>query len=169
MNERIEQLLEEIKMSPSLFADTIGVQRATISHILSGRNNPSLDFVQKVLSRFPELNPDWILSGKGDMWRKPLVPRVEKVIDDKDMILRSENNQPELFADLNPQPNTADTVTVSELKKPVKTEGKIRDRSSQTEGIEVRNDVSSTNELSAKQLSKVILLYNDGTFESYIP
>lgn len=169
MNERIEQLLEEIEMSPSLFADTIGVQRATISHILSGRNNPSLDFVQKVLSRFPELNPDWILSGKGDMWRKPLVSKVEKVIHDKDMKLRSENNQPELFADLNPQPNTADTVPVPELRKPVKPEGKIRDRSSQTEDIEVRKVVSSTNELSAKQLSRVILLYNDGTFESYIP
>ena len=48
-------------------ADIIGVNRATISHILSGRNKPSIDFLQKLLSSYPELNANWLISGVGDM------------------------------------------------------------------------------------------------------
>jgi len=51
--------------SASAFADKIEVQRSSISHILSGRNKPSLDFVMKVLSAFPEVDLYWLLNGKG--------------------------------------------------------------------------------------------------------
>ena len=51
--------------SASSFAEKIGVQRSSISHILSGRNKPSLDFVLKVLSSFPEVELYWLLNGKG--------------------------------------------------------------------------------------------------------
>ena len=49
------------RLSPARFADIIGVQPANISHIISGRNNPSLDFVQKMLKAFPDLNLDWLI------------------------------------------------------------------------------------------------------------
>jgi transcriptional regulator with XRE-family HTH domain len=61
INERIREILETKNMSPSRFADEIGVQRSSISHILSGRNKPSLDIITKIVRRFPELGTDWFL------------------------------------------------------------------------------------------------------------
>ena len=67
MTDRISLLLKARNITASQFADEIGVQRSSISHVLSGRNKPSLDFIQKILKRFPEINPDWLLFGKGPM------------------------------------------------------------------------------------------------------
>ena len=62
--KRITQILEEQQLSSSAFADTIGVQRSSISHILSGRNKPSLDFILKTVRAFPSYSTDWLLFGK---------------------------------------------------------------------------------------------------------
>ncbi|MDC0204429.1 helix-turn-helix transcriptional regulator [Flavobacteriales bacterium] len=62
--------MESEDLKPSSFADKIGVNRATISHILSGRNKPSIDFLQKLLSNYPELNVNWLITGIGFMQTK---------------------------------------------------------------------------------------------------
>ena len=54
-------------LKSSALADSIGVNRATISHILSGRNKPSIDFFQKLLSTYPDLNSNWLITGIGYM------------------------------------------------------------------------------------------------------
>lgn len=63
--ERIKTILSHFNLSPSAFADTIGVPRSSISHLLSGRNKPSLDFVLKLVDTFPEIDLYWLLHGKG--------------------------------------------------------------------------------------------------------
>jgi transcriptional regulator with XRE-family HTH domain len=70
IKDRILKLLNTENMSSAKFADLIGVQRSNISHILSGRNNPGLDFLQKVMHRFPLLNSEWLLLGKGEMFKQ---------------------------------------------------------------------------------------------------
>ena len=67
MKERIEKIMELEQLSASKFADAIGVQRSNISHVLSGRNNPSLELVNKILDHFESINADWLLLGKGEM------------------------------------------------------------------------------------------------------
>jgi transcriptional regulator with XRE-family HTH domain len=67
MIERILELLKVKGLSPSQFADEIGVQRSAISHLITGRNNPSLDFILKILKRFPDVSSDWLLTGSGGM------------------------------------------------------------------------------------------------------
>lgn len=62
--ERIDQIIQEQQLSSAAFADAIGVQRSSISHVLSGRNKPSLDFILKILEAFPHISPDWLLFGK---------------------------------------------------------------------------------------------------------
>ena len=62
--KRIIQILEEQQLSSSAFADTIGVQRSSISHVLSGRNKPSLEFILKTVRAFPAYSTDWLLFGK---------------------------------------------------------------------------------------------------------
>jgi transcriptional regulator with XRE-family HTH domain len=63
--ERFARILEYYNLSASSFADKVDVQRSSISHLLSGRNKPSLDFVLKVAKTFPEVNLYWLLNGKG--------------------------------------------------------------------------------------------------------
>lgn len=62
---RLEKILNYYGLSASAFADKIAVQRSTISHLLTGRNKPSLEFVLKVVKSFPEVNLYWLLNGKG--------------------------------------------------------------------------------------------------------
>ena len=67
MYERLKNWMESEGLKPSALADTIGVNRATISHILSGRNKPSIDFLEKLLSAYPNINANWLISGIGYM------------------------------------------------------------------------------------------------------
>lgn len=67
MLNRIKQIIEKEKLSSTQFATEIGVQRSALSHVLSGRNKPSLDFMMKIKKRYPEINLDWLLLGKGRM------------------------------------------------------------------------------------------------------
>ncbi|KAB1071398.1 helix-turn-helix transcriptional regulator [Tamlana haliotis] len=64
--KRLQKVMDYYGESASSFAEKIDVQRSSISHILSGRNKPSLDFVLKILSAFPEVNLYWLLNGKGE-------------------------------------------------------------------------------------------------------
>jgi len=64
---RIKHLIKSNDLSASAFADKIGVQRSSISHILSGRNKPSLEFVEKVLSQFPNISADWLIKGETEI------------------------------------------------------------------------------------------------------
>ncbi|NPD45431.1 helix-turn-helix transcriptional regulator [Lentimicrobium sp. S6] len=72
MIERIKLLLSVKNLSPAQLALSIGVQRSGISHILSGRNKPSLDFVLKILESYPEINESWLLVGHGEMLKSNL-------------------------------------------------------------------------------------------------
>ena len=63
--KRLQKVIDYYGESASSFAEKIGVQRSSISHILSGRNKPSLEFILKILSTFPEVELYWLLNGKG--------------------------------------------------------------------------------------------------------
>ena len=67
MHNRLKNWMESESLKSSALADNIGVNRATISHILSGRNKPSIDFLQKLLHSYPDLNANWLISGIGYM------------------------------------------------------------------------------------------------------
>ena len=69
MNNRLQQFLELENLTPAKLADTIGVQRSGLSHILSGRNKPSYDFITRLLAKFPRINSDWLLTGKGKPYK----------------------------------------------------------------------------------------------------
>ncbi|WP_418498547.1 helix-turn-helix transcriptional regulator [Flagellimonas sp.] len=77
---RIQVVIAYYGLSVSAFADEIGVQRSSISHLLSGRNKPSLDFVMKLVNAYPEVNLYWLLKGEGSFPEskdvKPESPKV---------------------------------------------------------------------------------------------
>lgn len=71
--KRLTILMDYYELSAALLADKIEVQRSSISHILSGRNKPSLDFVLKILKAFPEVELYWLLNGLGSFPKAPEV------------------------------------------------------------------------------------------------
>jgi transcriptional regulator with XRE-family HTH domain len=75
MKDQLSVLLVHLGITATRFADEIGVQRSGISHILSGRNQPSYDFIIKIVRRYPEINLEWLVLGKGEIMasgtRKP--------------------------------------------------------------------------------------------------
>jgi transcriptional regulator with XRE-family HTH domain len=78
MKERLLEFLKSENKSSAQLADEIGVQASGISHILSGRNNPSLDFVLKMLEKYEFLSTEWLLFGKGSMYKEG---RVQNLFD----------------------------------------------------------------------------------------
>ncbi len=70
MKDRLQQFLTLEQLSPARFADILGVQRSGLSHILSGRNKPGFDFISKMLQKFPQINSEWLLTGKGKMYKE---------------------------------------------------------------------------------------------------
>lgn len=83
--KRLEYLMDYYSLNASLFADKIGVQRSSISHLLSGRNKPSLDFILKITEEFPSVDLYWILNGEGNFLKTntptPILER-QKIEDD---------------------------------------------------------------------------------------
>ncbi len=70
MKSRIQEILQREQLSAAQFADKIGVQRSSVSHVLSGRNKPSIDFIQKILQNIDGISADWLLSGRGEFRKK---------------------------------------------------------------------------------------------------
>ncbi len=88
--KRLEKIIDFYGENASSFAEKIGVQRSSISHILSGRNKPSLEFVLKVLSAYPEVELYWLLNGKGNF------PNTENSVDPKNVVIPIPPQQEEI-------------------------------------------------------------------------
>jgi transcriptional regulator with XRE-family HTH domain len=69
MNKRLEQFLAAENITQSQLADTIGVARAGVSHVLAGRNKPGYDFLLNIMNHYPDLNIEWLMTGKGKMYK----------------------------------------------------------------------------------------------------
>ena len=85
MKERLQSLMNLKKMTPSQFADSIGIQRSTLHHIISGRNNPSVDVINKIHSTYPDVDLNWLISGDA----KPSSPVIQKELfsnEDEDSV-----------------------------------------------------------------------------------
>ena len=95
MKDRLIKVLNHLGLTATRLADEIGVQRSGISHILSGRNQPRYDFIVKFLTRFPEINAEWLLLGKGTMLKdKEPVAESKPIKDHSSETVR----QPDLFS-----------------------------------------------------------------------
>jgi transcriptional regulator with XRE-family HTH domain len=151
MRERILKFLELENLTSAKFADDIGVQRSSVSHILSGRNNPSFEFIQKILSRYKFINAEWLVMGTGNM---------VKTVRQGDLF---ENTPPEVKIpaqgignDSNIEAKIDQNTTI--ISEPV---GKLENEASPGE---LKKFV-----VSQKQIEKVVILYKDKSFASYIP
>jgi len=109
METRIHRLIGSENLTPTKFADIIGVQRSAISHILSGRNKPSFDLIQKILTKFPRVSSEWLLMGRGEMYKTMVQQRLFDV-DQKTNDIKIEVKSPVL------QGNTSNTPIPKEAE-----------------------------------------------------
>ena len=95
--ERIEKIMQLEEMNSAVFAAEIGIQGSTLSHILNGRNNPSLDVLKKILNRFRTVSSDWLILGVGSMYRsekQSQTPTLFDLIDES--ASKSANSEPKI-------------------------------------------------------------------------
>lgn len=156
MIKRIELVIQSQNLTPSQFADRIGIQRSGLSHILSGRNNPSLDFVQKVLVAFPDLNPAWFLQGKGRMYVNLSVHEETQKTDGLLSVTMPSVPVPVLE-------NSGTDSTAAEQQEEVAQEEPV--------GQNMMPDMPPFSLAERKNggVKKILLFYEDGTFEEYFP
>ena len=107
MVNRIQKIMNHYGFTATKFAQEIGIQRSALSHIMSGRNKPSLDFILKLKNRFPEIDTDWLLFGHGEMF-------VEKVSNPTQLNLEWNTKMNKIEGDAL---NSIETATVDDKKK----------------------------------------------------
>lgn len=93
MLDRIIKIMEYYKLTPSEFADTLEIDRSRLSHILNGRNKPSLEVVMKILENFPDISSEWLLFDKGDMFKKKIFSKDQLQTGELDLIIPEKLNK----------------------------------------------------------------------------
>ncbi|AZA83828.1 XRE family transcriptional regulator [Chryseobacterium lactis] len=176
LNERISKVIEYSNLTPSEFADEIDVQRSSISHITSGRNKPSLEFIIKIKSRFPELLWDWLVTGEGEMLKSELpeaAPVVEEHVEDK---VRT-TPLPDLFTMMNNDNEFgADETDIEPAQSSpgesiISTKDKAPENISDSQRLEnssgqILSQVFGNQE---NKIKRIVLFYENGKFESFEP
>lgn len=141
MNDRLMHFLKARNLTSTRLADEIGVQRSSISHILSGRNKPSYDFIYKFLEHYPDVNPRWLILGQGNMYLQ--------------------KTQATLPFD---HPQKKSTPAEPDISKPDQTNDQQTDSEKQKDSQEGTTIAEQT-----RHVEKIIILYSDSHFEAYHP
>jgi len=187
---RIEKVIQMVGLTSGQFAQEIGIQTSTLSHILNERNKPSLDVMKKILNRYPNINAEWLILGLGSILRK-----------------ESNSQAPTLFGDEEINSSISDSNTLTELKKndaelfsfqhqtvktesiPVYTHSKTENQpenlhsvnktDSSTQPLIMNNETDvaqklvdavenlKQNQIIDKKVRKIILYYSDNTFQEF--
>lgn len=141
MKEKLEYLLREKQLTATQLARLLEIQPSGISHIMSGRNKPSFDFVVKILSVFPDINPDWLMLDSDEVYRRGEAPRSNPLFDIDEFDSPSESSSA--------------VLENSELSA----------SQNQVEKLSMQNFSSAKN--SGKPVDRIVIFYADGTFESF--
>lgn len=146
--KRLEILLDYYSLSASVFADKIGVQRSSLSHLLSGRNKPSLDFILKIIEGFPDVDLYWILNGKGSFPKSDESIKINRTTTTPTVPLESIENK------IDEVPNLFTEKVISPVNK-------------------MENNFPDTkihaDQRNESEIDRIVIFYKDGTFKNYVP
>lgn len=137
---RLEFILEHFELSASAFADKIGVQRSSLSHILSGRNKASLDFILKINDTFPELNIEWLIKGNGSF--SGAQKQENKTSKSRDLFSEESKNEPVVSPSISSELETKKEVVAPKILPDFFT---------------------------SSDMEQIVVFYKDGTFTTYKP
>ena len=170
LNSRVQKIINYSELSSSEFADEIGVQRSNISHVLSGRNKPSLDFLMKIKDRFPEIQWEWLIEGKGAMvfsenetasTPSSYLLEESKINDDEPIITG-------LFSipSQEMEENTKQEEVKSEISEPI--QYNIVENTPEISENKNTSEAETPSEKS-NNIKKIVFFYGNGKFEVFEP
>jgi transcriptional regulator with XRE-family HTH domain len=165
--QRIIHLLQDKKMSATQFSEAIGIQRAAMSHITSGRNNPSADVITKIIDRFEDINPRWLLTGKGTMKVLPDRPpddRQSVSEIEKEKGVSPSGRETDLF-----QTNTSagDVIQTATQRHDEKRRPETVNQADNNSKI-VEKEIYIYKDKPSKAIDKLIIFYSDHSYETFI-
>ncbi len=167
MVNRIQEILKRYNLTAARFADQLEVPRSTISHILSERNKPSLEFIQKVLDKYPEINTNWLLKGEGTISGKEidLFTDLEQEAENT----KSLDVEPSLKKEEFPAENPVDRTQAREESIKENLREKTR-KPEDNEDIDIQVDTPQKQHVSGtRKIVRLIAFYQDNTFEEFLP
>lgn len=164
MRKRLQELMNKEGISPARFAELVGVQRSSVSHILSGRNNPSLEFIQKILSAFPTISSDWLISGIGSMYRTSNQGEPGQFPSEKKATIQPATD---LFSALNEEDLPTYKTSVEVKTKPGKDPHQIIDKPIEVYTSQEDKAIAPLSE--SKKIHQIVVFYSDDTFKVYHP
>jgi transcriptional regulator with XRE-family HTH domain len=155
--ERIEKIMLREEMNSAVFATEIGIQGSTLSHILNGRNNPSLDVLKKILNRFRTVSSDWLILGVGSMYRVEKQSQTPTLFDSLDESITKSGTSDSNLSEKN---NTAPTV-IQQKTEP------FHEVPVQVTSETVHSPFLPPMEQTSKSVRKIIVYYTDNTFQEF--
>lgn len=169
LEERLLRLLDSEQLSSSKFADAIGVQRSSVSHILSGRNKPSFDFIQKTLKAFPYLRAEWLILGEGKMFDTDEISGGGNLFEQNysETRVKEGPGHAENQADSELSDESADTHDIQvETAEAVQN---VEDAKSPSNAVssDKPEPQAISDAVATRKIRRVVVLYDDNTFDSY--
>ena len=166
MKERLLQLLQERNLTNAKFAEIMETQPANITHIMNGRNKPGYDFIVKLVKKFPEINPVWLLAGRGDVYLEG-----RGTGHDGDFMKIDEGVERDLFAgQLAGGPvSMGKGIPRFGKKEPSQKNLASANITPATNRETVKNSPSQEYSGNGKRIEKIVVFYDDSTFQEYSP
>ena len=150
MIDRIRQTIEYSQLSASAFADTIGISRSGLTHLLTGRNQPSLDVARKILAKYPEISTEWLIMGMGDMLRsdetdvqQPVTVGPAEGIAEHRVENSKLGSQPDLFAEFDTSDGSDGDVDEETVAEESVEDVEISEDETDTENAPIEESVSA--------------------------
>jgi transcriptional regulator with XRE-family HTH domain len=155
--EKILKIMQAEEMNALQFASEIGIQSSTLSHILNGRNKPSLEVIKKILNRFRTINADWLILDSGTIYRQEKHTQTPSLFppDDENTSI-SKSYDPEK------------ALKFKNEKSPEKIEMPIINDNTNKITVKLPEEIVTT-KVTDKTVNKIIVYYNDKTFQEFIP
>ena len=174
MKDRIAHIIRAKNLTASEFATLLGVQPSGVSHILSGRNNPSLDFIKRIKECFPEYNLDWLVFGNGPMTGSDPHPISHSLFDNT---LPIEPEEPDSLPSIESTPSSVIPTpdNLSGTLFDMNLSDTPSDNQLNTSLSSHENETMDTPTASAEppmpqpRVKSILVLYEDGTFDTYYP
>ena len=168
MNEhtqRINEIMKNKMMNATQFSEAIGIQRAAMSHITQGRNNPSAVVLTKILEQFTDIDPGWLMTGKGTM--KIKTENYNNDLFEESHFQTEQSDTKQSVQTINPQ-----TILLTENTKtetPTSLNNEVGGNSSERMGNIIEKEVIIYKEKPIKTIDKLLIFYSDRTFDTFIP
>lgn len=163
---RLKRFMLDQNINSALLADSLSISRSRISHLLTGRNNPSLEIVTSILSYYKDMNPDWLIFGEEPMYRPGSENNTQKTglseSHENQKFDPSSKEEPNLF---NYDGFNQEHVKAESSDKPVYQKRKERNSEQVSQQS---NDIASGEDI-RKEPEKILLLFTDGSFKQYVP